>query len=238
MKLNDEHDLISLLICKRIVGTITNDEQQMLDKWRRQNRHNEQVYQRLTDVNRLQVEYHRYRLTDTERPLAEMKKRLGIGRRLWTIRAVAAAVAILIVGVSAFLLQHRQTEYPLKDSSVATGISAGSTKALMALANGKIVELTADTMRNSTLLSDAKSVNSQVPHVAEQVLITPRGGEFRITLEDGTEVWLNAASRLSYPETFSGQQRRVSLDGEADFKVAKNEAKPFIVTSGKQEVHV
>ncbi|MBQ8866799.1 MAG: FecR domain-containing protein [Bacteroidaceae bacterium] len=238
MKLNDEHDLISLLICKRIVGTITNDEQQMLDKWRRQNRHNEQVYQRLTDVNRLQVEYHRYRLTDTERPLAEMKKRLGIGRRLWTIRAVAAAVAILIVGVSAFLLQHRQTEYPLKDSSVATGISAGSTKALMALANGKIVELTADTMRNSTLLSDAKSVNSQVPHVAEQVLITPRGGEFRITLEDGTEVWLNAASRLSYPETFSGQQRRVSLEGEAYFKVAKNEAKPFIVTSGNQEVHV
>lgn len=239
MKLNDEHDFISLLICKRIVGTITNDEQQMLDEWRRQNRYNESVYQRLTDVNRLQVEYHRHRLTDTRRPLAEMKKRLRIGRRLWPYRAVAAAVAILVVGVSAFLFQYRQTEHSLKDGAVvATEISAGSTKALLALANGKIVELTADTTKNSILLSDARADENQVSHVAEQVLITPRGGEFRVTLEDGTEVWLNAASRLSYPETFSGQQRRVSLEGEAYFKVAKDEGKPFIVTSGNQEVHV
>jgi ferric-dicitrate binding protein FerR (iron transport regulator) len=57
-------------------------------------------------------------------------------------------------------------------------------------------------------------------------------------LEDSTEVWLNAASRLTYPESFDGQERRVSLEGEAYFKVAKDATKPFIVLSGSQEVRV
>lgn len=238
METNNGHDHIPLLICKRIIGSITDDEQQMLDEWRKQNHYNELVYQRLTDASRLQVEYHRHRLTDVERPLADMKKRLGIGRRLWPLRAAAAAVAILIVGAGALLFQHRQDVSSTDNNAVATEISAGSTKALLELANGKVVELTADAVRNNELLSDVKSDESQTVRVAERVLTTPRGGEFRITLEDGTEVWLNAASRLSYPETFDGQQRRVSLEGEAYFKVAKDESKPFIVTSGSQEVRV
>ena len=69
-------------------------------------------------------------------------------------------------------------------------------------------------------------------------LATPRGGEFKVTLEDGTEVWLNADTRLRYPENFEGAERRVELEGEAYFKVAKNEDKPFYVVSGGQEVRV
>lgn len=240
MELNHEHDFISLLICKSIIGTITTDEQQVLDEWRRRNDYNESVYQRLTDVNRLQIEYHRHRLTDTARPLAEMKKRLGIGERRWPLRAVAAAVVGLLVGVSAWLFMQRQVEISQKDRVAAvTEISAGSTKALLTLANGETLELTDDTQKNQELLSDAQSPSlDSTPHVSEQVLTTPRGGEFRITLEDSTEVWLNADSRLTYPETFDDNQRRVTLEGEAYFKVAKDATKPFVVVSGSQEVRV
>lgn len=72
---------IALLICKQLVGSINADEQRLLDEWRRQNKYNEAVYQRLHDNGRLQVEHNRRRLTDYERPLADMKQRLGIGSR-------------------------------------------------------------------------------------------------------------------------------------------------------------
>ena len=70
MELNHEHDFISLLICKSIIGTITTDEQQVLDEWRRRNDYNESVYQRLTDLNRLCETY--YDHIDTPRHAAKV----------------------------------------------------------------------------------------------------------------------------------------------------------------------
>jgi transmembrane sensor len=68
---------------------------------------------------------------------------------------------------------------------------------------------------------------------------TPRGGTYQITLPDGTKVWLNAASSLSFPSTFQGLgNRKVELSGEAYFEVAKDKTHPFIVQSDKQEVEV
>ncbi len=60
-------------------------------------------------------------------------------------------------------------------------------------------------------------------------LSTPRGGQYRLLLPDGTEVWLNAASSIRYPASFAGKERRVTVTGEAWFDVAKNKSKPFFV---------
>ena len=62
-----------------------------------------------------------------------------------------------------------------------------------------------------------------------QVLTIPRGENFKITLSDGSEVWLNANSKFSYPAVFNGTERTVMLEGEAYFKVASNKEAPFIV---------
>jgi ferric-dicitrate binding protein FerR (iron transport regulator) len=68
---------------------------------------------------------------------------------------------------------------------------------------------------------------------------TPRGGKWRINLPDGTAVWLNAASSITYPASFSGSRtRQVELKGEAYFEVAKDKAHPFIVKTDNQEVQV
>ena len=69
-------------------------------------------------------------------------------------------------------------------------------------------------------------------------LQVPRGGEYKIVLDDGTEIWLNSASELKYPAHFVGNERRVCLVGEAYFQVARNEAAPFIVETRDMDVKV
>jgi len=72
----------------------------------------------------------------------------------------------------------------------------------------------------------------------ETALFVPAGQRISVTLQDGTLVWLNAQSRLTYPAVFSGTERRVSVEGEAYFEVAHNKDKPFIVSTGTTEITV
>ena len=227
---------ISLLICKQLVGSITAEEQQVLDEWRQQSKYNEMVYQRLHNKERLLVEHHRYQLTDYQRPLADMKQRLGIGKqRQWRRWLAAAAVVGLIVGVAVWW-QYAFTPSTNETPVIAsTEIRPGTTQATLTLSNGRTIELKNDTLYPRPVQKD---VPSDITSSELATLTTPRGGEFRIVLEDGTEVWLNAATRLIYPEVFDGQQRRVELEGEAYFKVAPDAEKPFIVCSRGQEVRV
>lgn len=65
-----------------------------------------------------------------------------------------------------------------------------------------------------------------------------KGGEYIMTLQDGTVVWLNSETKMRYPVQFSGQNREVWLEGEAYFKVAKNEKQPFVVKTENMDVRV
>jgi ferric-dicitrate binding protein FerR (iron transport regulator) len=67
---------------------------------------------------------------------------------------------------------------------------------------------------------------------------TPKGGQYKLALSDGTIVWLNAASSITYPTSFPGKSRVVSITGEAYFEVAKNASKPFTVKTYKDEITV
>ena len=74
--------------------------------------------------------------------------------------------------------------------------------------------------------------------LAYNTITTPKGGQYQVTLMDGTRVWLNAASSLHYPTVFKGSERSVQLTGEAYFEVAKNSKMPFRVTSNGQVTEV
>ena len=67
---------------------------------------------------------------------------------------------------------------------------------------------------------------------------TPRGGQYEVVLADGTKVWLNSASSMSYPTRFTGKDRQVQLKGEAYFEVAEDKTKPFKVSVGDVQVEV
>lgn len=77
------------------------------------------------------------------------------------------------------------------------------------------------------------------PEASEvNTLYTPAGQRARLVLHDGTEVWLNAKSSLVYPARFTGKERRVSVEGEAFFNVAKDPSRPFIVSAGQVDMKV
>lgn len=256
---NETQELISLLIVKQLMGTITGEEQQTLDEWRQQNAHNEAAYQRLMDTDRQSVEYRRSRMTDYRRPLADMKRRLSAvmaeqtaGGDVSEPEAVshgfriagskyfylAAAALLFLVGSVIFYRGYQHMQQETEQAQVAQAdIQPGRTQAVLTLDNGKTVELGADETLNTRAIAQVQQ-KAATQHAAPNTLTTPRGGEFKVTLEDGTEVWLNAQTTLRYPETFDGDERRVEVTGEAYFKVAKNAEKPFYVVSGGQEVRV
>lgn len=241
----ERQELISSLIGKLVIGTITEEESRTLDAWCREAPENGAVLARLQDTERLTKEYRRSKLVDFRRPLSDMKHRLGLAattaakpRSIPFYRMVAAVAAILVlVSVGGYLTRG----YWMSDDTVSqqpvmakAEIRPGSTQAILTLDDGSQVALGTDEKANEAAIEEA----TEGKQVAFQNISTPRGGEFKVTLEDGTEVWLNAASRLRYPETFDGNERRVELEGEAFFKVAKDTERPFYVVSGGQEVRV
>ena len=241
----EEQNLISWLICKQMIGTITEEELQVLNEWRKQNPYNEAAYQRLMDTDRQTLEYRRSKLTNYQRPLEDMKRRLGIDESIteeprahsaMIYKLISAAAVLLLIFGATYFYRHADMQSEKEQTAVVakTAITPGTTQAILSFDNGKQVQLGADNQLNSK----ASAEMAKGEEIAFNNLTTPRGGEFKVTLEDGTEVWLNADSKLRYPETFSGNERRVEVSGEAYFKVAKDTQKPFYVVSGGQEVRV
>jgi transmembrane sensor len=87
------------------------------------------------------------------------------------------------------------------------------------------------------IYNDSGSTNQDAP-IVYNTLSTPRGGQYQVVLSDGSKVWLNAASSLHFPTSFTGNQRVVELTGEAYFEVTKNKKKPFFVKVGDMQVKV
>ncbi len=74
--------------------------------------------------------------------------------------------------------------------------------------------------------------------VDTNILRVPKGGEFKLQLADGTRVYLNSATKLKYPVAFEGEERRVYLEGEAYFEVAKDAERPFFVVTDEMTARV
>jgi ferric-dicitrate binding protein FerR (iron transport regulator) len=170
-------------------------------------------------------------------------------------RMTAAAAIILLVSGGVYYGLHRTTKQetektPLSTAQHAPDILPGGNKATLKLANGQTIIL--DSAANGTLTQQGDSRvlklnNGQIAYNASNkksitalynTLTTPRGGQYYVELADGTKVWLNAASSLSYPTSFTGKDRVVELKGEAYFEVARNNAMPFKVRLNNTTVEV
>lgn len=161
------------------------------------------------------------------------------GRRLlfWTM--AAAASIILAIGLAMWHTKsgiHQPDAVVLKDPG--HDIPPGSNKAILTLANGSTIVLdsAADgVVTNQGRVNIIKSGDGQLAYTGNDTvssvntLTTPFGGMYHLTLPDGSSVWLNAASAITYPTTFVGSKREVLIRGEAYFEVKKDAAKPFIV---------
>lgn len=174
--------------------------------------------------------------------------------RLWP-KVVSAAAILVVIGTSWFFYKQHTGLTTSGISKTANDIAPGNEKAFLTLADGKRIDLT--DVKDGELVEQSgikitKTANGQLIYTVSKVSMennelknyntieTPRGGSYQVRLPDGTNVWLNAASTLKYPLSFSsGQTRRVLLmSGEAYFEVAKDKNHPFVVQTNQQEVKV
>ncbi|RZJ76387.1 MAG: FecR family protein, partial [Flavobacterium sp.] len=131
---------------------------------------------------------------------------------------------------------------------VKNTIVPGSNNAVLTLANGNQISL--NDKENGILASQSgviitKNKDGQLQYQIKadapagiNTISTPRGGQYQLILVDGTKVWLNAASSITFPTQFNGSERKVEIIGEAYFEVAKNAKKPFKVKSKNQIIEV
>ena len=179
----------------------------------------------------------------------KIEKRLSkTGRQiLLQVFKYSAAIAIpisIVLGVLHFSTQ--QNDQVAVQMEV---IHPGESKALLYLADGSAIDLKEqqggelEKINGTSIINDsiglsyiAGNVNNQTTSMNK--VVTPVGGEYSIILSDGTKVWLNAKSELSYPVKFTGHQRKVILKGEAYFEVSENKDHPFIVEADKVNIQV
>lgn len=195
--------------------------------------------------------------------------RVNAGKRTVYRWSISAAIILICAGLGFFYYPKKNNfhqavnnrpnkEIPVSDTDShvpKVDIVPGGSKAVLTLANGQKIRLI--DVNNGML---AKQANVQITKIADGQLVysispnhqessnlksqyntieTPKGGRYQLQLPDGTKVWLNSASKLTYPSSFtSHKNRRVVLNGEAYFEVAKDKDRPFLVKTIMQEVEV
>lgn len=183
------------------------------------------------------------------RPAVKLKKQRS---SRW---AAAAAVVLLLSTGLYFYLQHSKRPEKVivnhtENTVTQQDIRPGGNKAVLTLGNGTTIIL--DSAANGMVARQGgtrilKLNNGQLAYnnkggggqeVVYNTLTTPRGGKYQLTLPDGSEVWLNAASSIKFPTAFVGSMRQVQVSGEAYFEIAPHPSQPFEVTVGNMKVQV
>jgi transmembrane sensor len=169
-------------------------------------------------------------------------------RRIYSskLRWVAAAAAIIITATASwFLFFNQSTQQVIAEKTLSNDIAAPlSSKAVLLLSDGR--SITFDSAAIGQIATEGniniiKSGDDQLVYRAGatpdgastlNTLTVPKGSQpMQVTLSDGTRVWLNAASSLTYPAAFTGNDRKVQMTGEGYFEVAKLDGQHFFVSS-------
>ncbi|HWV66670.1 FecR family protein, partial [Chitinophaga sp.] len=229
-----ERNELAILSKKYLAGAASNDEKNRLLQW--YNAYDEQALTAYlaspeTEASLEQRMRHRLMAATAPEPKVVPMRRNG-----WK---AAAAVLLLVTAGAGFYVWQSGKKQPLAEKAVT--ITPGSDKATLTLADGTVVNLDSAGTGVLTVQGNSKvektthgqivykNGNANAAAVTYNTLRTPRGGQYKITLPDGTDVWLNANSSVSYPTAFTGKERKVDITGEAYFEVAEDAERPFTV---------
>lgn len=232
--MNNTQQRLKDLFQKQLAASITAEEQRELFELSNQPEQ-EQLLQQLMDATWDDLE--------ASRPRAILRRPLL--QRSWFRAAAAAAILVSAIGAWYWLSGPAQkaTEKQMATTTIGKDLPPGKEGAILTLADGSQILL--DTVKNGTRLQvngiAMEMRNGQLLYSegntgasAYHTMSTPRGRQFQLQLPDGSQVWLNAASSIRYPSSFSGNERKVEITGEAYLEVAKDANRPFRVVTAAQ----
>ena len=248
MKSMKTYKEIPSLLSKALLGMLSEEEKRALQQWREESPENEQLYGSVMNTGYIvqkSREVANVDIVNGYMNVLQKRKRNVRVRRIRRIVSVAAGVVLPLLAVVLWYGTRQKSDVP---EQVASVIRHGEVKAELVLADGT-TRILSSGVTDSLFVQQGASIVVQDQGVSYQgdspvveerynTLRVPRGGEYSITLSDGTIVYLNAESELRYPVKFVGEDRRVYLFGEAYFDVVHDKAHPFVVDVKNSTVRV
>ncbi|PKQ62812.1 hypothetical protein BZG02_11490 [Labilibaculum filiforme] len=239
---------IADLIVKRLEGKLNAEEEQFLEEWKYAKEENLVLFHQLAQ-NPEKLYFNKEAKLESankKEVWKQIQAKVKRERRIQLKQQVLKIAAVLIVAISVggFLYTIHETAAKVEPVSILPG----KNQALLVLSGGQKYQLSekVNLEEKGTQISNSSKElvyrNSTEKPSANQLvyntIIIPKGGEYKLTLADGTKIWLNSNSKLRYPSQFGTGDRRVQLEGEAFFEVAKDKEHPFIVDVTSVEVKV
>ncbi len=243
---------IAYLIAGYIRKTLTVEEHDELDAWVEASDDNMRLFEDLTDEKNIETNLQWMEKVQSEKALREIKAKLRFEPEKPAKKPIAwwpyiAAASIILAVAAWFFFRSETTATPdiANHSSPEKDVLPGGNRATLTLSDGTTVDLEKMTSpvindKGTTISKKAEgelmyAKLTQVKEMTYNTLSTPKGGQYSLTLSDGTKVWLNAQSSIRYPVQFNSTERTVELTGEGYFEVAKNADRPFIVRLPENE---
>lgn len=229
---------------------ITLEEFSILEEWISQSDENRTFMLNYIKLYKAEMQWEFLHNIEKQNSWDSLYKKLTLQRRKKHIRqwTVAACSLIILCTISYFLIPNISTPYEKESNLTELFPYSGKRQAQLTLSTGETVLLqdTATIQIKEKDGTEVKFSSTQTTYEKNNIsnkqelynlLSVPRGGEYSLTLSDGTKVWINSESTLRYPIHFT-KERTVELTGEAYFEVEKNAAIPFIVKVRNNEVKV
>ena len=242
MKLAERKKIAHLMFLS-LFDLIDEEKRSELNKWLKKRKENQTLFQHLEDPAYQSQHFSRYTQFNAIEGWEKVEPRLKSKSNNRFYRLLPyAAILILCIGIITFLRTNSpQTNIPV---SLHKNISNPTVRLVME--DGNTLELNTTDSSQRLEHEDFKSDGKQLVYKHTEssgsprfhLLQVPRGGEYALVLSDGTRVWLNAETELSYPSYFSGKDRRVKLKGEAYFEVTADTSMPFIVETKHLQINV
>ena len=228
-------DRVAYLVAGYIRQTLTEKEHDELDEWITASDENQLLFEELTDPATIERGMNEMEKVNVRAAMERLKtkirftdEKVASGKKRWVSYSAAASI-IIAIGLVIFFMANRKSK-PGKELVKTEVIKPGGNYASLTLSNGNVINLyevkngLIDSTNGNEVLKPADGQISYENHSNAEnefhVLKTPVGGQYSVTLPDGSRVWLNSLSSLKYPVSFSGTERVVELSGEGYFEVS------------------
>ncbi len=230
-----------IYIIKLLTEELSTEENRLLQNWIKESDANQKFFDKIVNNHNIGADYATYKTIDNKAAYNNFLTQTGqngksIKLNTW-LRYAAIIIALISFSIPVYKIYFHQE----------TSIEPGKPQAILLSDDGTQVNL--DSASTNSIFIDNHLIasasngsinynkrNQDISEVKFNTLIIPRGGEYKITLSDGTKVHLNADSKLTYPVKFTGATREVELSGEGFFEIAKDAKHPFYVNTNRIKI--